>query len=84
MFGVFANDADNPFSFHDLALITDLLDGGPYLHALSPKSSLPLSKRGDLLFLPEDNPSSGQIIRRQLHCHFVSGKDLNKMHPHFS
>jgi len=35
MFGVFADDPDDPFSFDDLALLTSLLDARSYLHYIA-------------------------------------------------
>src|SRR5262249_53378569 len=59
----------------NLALVTDLFDRRSYFHS-SPLISLPV------LFIPVDNPSAGQIIRRELHYHLVARQYLYEIFTH--
>ncbi len=36
------------------------------------------------LLLPEDDPTLGQIIRRELHAHAVAGEDADEVLAHFA
>ena len=70
--GVSANDVDHAFSSDNLALVTYLLYRCPHLNGY-------LLGR---LFVSVDYPSTAEIIRGQLNCHFVSGQNLDEVHPH--
>lgn len=35
------------------------------------------------LFIPEIDPSPCQVVRRQLHPHFIPRQDADIVHPHF-
>ena len=39
---------------------------------------------GNQGLLPQNDASSGEVIRRKLDGNLVSGQNSNKMHPHFS
>src|SRR5829696_6375348 len=39
---------------------------------------------GKSLFLPENNPPLGQVVRRELHFHAVPRQDADEMLAHFS
>jgi len=36
------------------------------------------------LFIPEIDPTTGQVVRRQFHPHFVAGQDPDIVHAHLS
>jgi hypothetical protein len=92
MFGVLADDANNPFSLDDLALLTHLFDRRSNLHdehpsytrkhGLSPSATAPRAVYYTecSLFISIQNASASQIIGRKLHEYAVSGKDLDEVH----
>ena len=96
MLCIHANDANDALAVNDLALVTNFLNGCSDFHrnltkpgAGSPKpeycyhSGFWLPRLLASLISIHD-PASGQIVGRKLDGHFVSGKNANKVFPHFA
>ena len=73
MSNVDANHPHDSFAPDHLALAAYLLNRCSNLHIFA------LS-----LFLAVDNPSSAQVVRRELYLDLISGEDLDIVHAHFS
>ena len=88
MLGVLANNHYLAFSFDDLALFADLLNGWFHLHclyhtflALNFGSTLRISQ---ILFCAPSDASLGQVINRNLNGYAISGQNLDIVHTKFS
>ena len=84
MLGVLANNHYLAFSFDDLALLADLLNGWFHLHcsyhsflALNFGSTLRISQ---ILFCTPSDASLGQVINRNLDGHAISGQNFDIIH----
>src|SRR5436190_18332397 len=86
-----ADHQDPPATTDHAAPVAHLLHRRPDLHAITPASSLALLARvlarllgarllGSLV--PVHHTASGEVVRRQLHLHPVTGKDPDVVHPH--
>ena len=81
MLGVFADDHHATLALDDLALFTNGLDRGTYLHF----GFLLLGKMLSVLVLAAPrNAAAGQIIGRKLNSNFVAGIDADEVHAHFT
>ena len=88
MLGVLANNHYFAFSFDDLALLADLLNGWFHLHcsyhtflALNFGSTLRISQ---ILFCTPGNASLGQVINRNLDGYAIAGQNFNIVHTKLS
>ena len=72
MSNVDANHPYDSFAPDHLAFATYLFDRCSNFHILAPS-----------LFLAVNNPSSAQVVRRELYLDLISRKDLDIMHAHF-
>ena len=84
MLGVLANNHYFAFSFDDLALLADLLNGWFHLHcsyhsflALNFGSTLRISQ---ILFCTPGDASLGQVINRNLNGHAIAGENADIVH----
>jgi len=83
-----ADDHDAAVATDDLALVADALDAGVDLHcsSLSPSSYRPgcraaVTFRRSLL-VAVDDPTSGEVVRRELDLDPVAREDLDAVAPH--
>ena len=88
MLGVLANNHYLAFSFDDLALLADLLNGWFHLHcsyhsflALNFGSTLRISQ---ILFCTPSDASLGQVINRNLNGYAIAGQNFNIVHAKLS
>ena len=88
MLGVLANNHYFAFSFDDLALFADLLNGWFHLHcsyhsflALNFGSTLRISQ---ILFCTPRDASLGQVINRNLDGYAIAGQNFNIVHTKLS
>ena len=74
---LFVDNKQLAFSSHDLAINAAFLDGRSNFHDN-------LFSKLDSLFVPEDDPSTGQIIRAHFHTNFIAWQNPDVVHPHLT
>ena len=86
---VLADDHHVSVAADDLALVTDLLNAGVYLHGVSLFAVFVSALCGSLLlsaglFVSVDDTTAGQVVWAQLYNHLVFGKNSDVVLAHLA